>query len=416
MRQNSRKRIGGFSLSLLMAVCFVSAVAAAPKDKELKSVEQQIEREKERKKVLQEQSRQLLLETAGLRRELIDAARGAQEKEALLTKLERQLSELVQEADLREQALAEQRRRLAGTLGALGRLSRNAPQAMLFFPGKPTDMVRSAMLLRIAVPRLGDRAETLSKEIESLSVVKKDIANKLLSLRQANAALDEERAGLRQLLDRKSVLRRETEAAVRKNSRRMRNLAAKAQDMRELMARLRKDSQTEPPAPVKPPKQVAALPPEPTVRAPVPEISGAAPGGMRMFPKRGPLTLPVRGRLVSRYGESTNFGNTEKGIRLETRPDAQVVSPFDGKVVFAGPFRAYGQILIIEHQGGYHTLLAGLARIDAVVGQWLLAGEPLGAMATRKNEKPILYVELRRNGQPINPLPWITAEKQKVRG
>ena len=137
---------------------------------------------------------------------------------------------------------------------------------------------------------------------------------------------------------------------------------------------------------------------------------------MRRFPERGPLTLPVRGKLVGRYGQSTNFGNTAKGVRLETRPDAQVVTPFDGKVVFAGPFRTYGQILIIEHRGGYHTLLAGLAQIDAVVGQWLLAGEPLGSMSTRKSGKPVLYVELRRNGQPINPLPWITAEKQKVRG
>ncbi|NKB58145.1 MAG: peptidoglycan DD-metalloendopeptidase family protein [Alphaproteobacteria bacterium] len=419
MQRSSRLLLRGIALSFLIVTCGGAAALAAPKQKDLQSVERQIEQEKERKKVLEAQSRKLLLETAALRRELIGAARNAQEKEGLLTRLEGQLSELVREAETREKALAAQRQQLAGTLGALGRLSRNTPQALLFFPGEPTDVVRSAMLLRITIPRLGDRAATLAREIESLSVVKKDIASKLLSLRQASAALDEERAGLRQLLGRKSTLRRETETAYRKNTRRMRDLAAKARNLRELMARLHNDSdekapESQPPAAAAPPEK----PEEKTARAPapLPDSPSGPPGGLRVFPERGPLTLPVRGRLVGRYGESTNFGNTAKGIRLETRFDAQVVAPFDGKVVFAGPFRNYGQILIIEHRGGYHTLLAGLARIDAVVGQWLLAGEPLGAMATRKTEKPVLYVELRRNGQPINPLPWITAEKQRVRG
>ena len=124
----------------------------------------------------------------------------------------------------------------------------------------------------------------------------------------------------------------------------------------------------------------------------------------------------MRGRLIGRYGESSNFGNTVRGIRLETRSEAQVVTPFDGKVVFAGPFRTYGQVLIIEHRGGYHTILAGLGLVDVVVGQWLLAGEPVGLMATPKVAKPILYVELRRDGQPINPLPWITDKNRRVRG
>lgn len=411
VRRSNRPSFRAILISLIVFLCAGVTAYAAPKEKDLRSVEQQIEQEKARKKALEARSRKLLLETAALRRELIDVARSAQEKEALLTKLEEQLSRLIREAAQRETALAEQRRRLAGTLGALTRLSRNAPQALLVYPGAPTDMVRSALLLRVSVPRLGDRASVLAREIESLNQVKKDIAGKLLSLRQADADRDEERHRLRRLLDRKSVLRRETEAAYRKNTRRMRDLAAKARTLRDLIAGLR----VKPAAPAGKP-QIAALPRAPELSLGPPRPPQTLPGGLRQFPERGPLTLPVRGRLVGRYGESTNFGNTAKGLRLETRPDAQVVAPFDGKVVFAGPFRTYGQILIIEHQGGYHTLLAGLAQMDAVVGQWLLAGEPLGSMATRKGGKPILYVELRRNGQPINPLPWITAEKRRVRG
>lgn len=411
MRRSDRPLFRSVFLALLIALGTAAAAQAQPKEKDLRSVEKQIEREKQRKKALEAQSRKLSLETAALRRELIEVARSAQEKEALLTSLEAQLSRLVREAEDREAALADQRRRLAGTLGALARLSRNAPQALLVYPGAPTDMVRSALLLRVSVPRIGDRAATLAREIDALTQVKKDIAGKLLSLRQADAARDEERNRLRRLLERKGALRRETEAAYRQNAKRMRNLAAKAQTLRDLVAGLREKPAKTPNRP-----QVAAIPRPPDPAATPRRAPDGPPSGLRRFPERGPLTLPVRGRLVGRYGESTNFGNTVKGIRLETRPDAQVVTPFDGKVVFAGPFRTYGQILIIEHRGGYHTLLAGLAQIDAVVGQWLLAGEPLGSMATRKGGKPILYVELRRNGQPINPLPWITAEKRRVRG
>jgi septal ring factor EnvC (AmiA/AmiB activator) len=104
-----------------------------------------------------------------------------------------------------------------------------------------------------------------------------------------------------------------------------------------------------------------------------------------------------------------------RGIVLETRPGAQVIAPYDGQVVFAGPFRGYGLLLIIEHAEGYHTLLAGMARVDSAVGQHLLVGEPVGVMGQAEG-KPRLYVELRHNGQPVNPLPWLTAHKTKVTG
>jgi septal ring factor EnvC (AmiA/AmiB activator) len=144
----------------------------------------------------------------------------------------------------------------------------------------------------------------------------------------------------------------------------------------------------------------------------------------RPFPASGKdVVLPVRGRLAARFGAAaTEFGES-KGIVLSTRANAQVVAPFDGKVVFEGPFRSYGQILIIEHRGGYHTVLAGLGRVDAVVGQWLLAGEPVGVMGssgmaatdqgasgdspgTSAQDHPKLYVELRHKGQPVDPAPW----------
>ena len=127
------------------------------------------------------------------------------------------------------------------------------------------------------------------------------------------------------------------------------------------------------------------------------------------------MALPVGGRIVTNYDESDNVGH-KKGIVIETRPNAAVISPFDGQIAFAGPFRHYGLLLIIDHGDGYHTLLAGMGSIDGTVGQLLLAGEPVGQMKNSSKEKPKLYMELRNNGAPFDPMPWLMAENGKVSG
>jgi len=127
------------------------------------------------------------------------------------------------------------------------------------------------------------------------------------------------------------------------------------------------------------------------------------------------MVYPASGTVALRYGETDEFGVSSKGLTLLTRPGAVVVAPFDGRVEFAGPFKGYGQILIIQHGDGYHSLLAGLDRIDEAVGDWLVAGEPVGVMGS-SDPKPRLYLELRHNGQPINPLPWLATRDEKVSG
>ena len=137
----------------------------------------------------------------------------------------------------------------------------------------------------------------------------------------------------------------------------------------------------------------------------------------RSFPSTGQsLIVPARGKVKTRFGQTQSDGRAARGIVIAARKGAQVVAPYDGKVVYAGEFRSYGQILIIEHGGRYHTLLAGLGRVDAVVGQWLLAGEPVGILGGASGSAPELYLELRRAGEPINPLPWLATTGDKVRG
>jgi septal ring factor EnvC (AmiA/AmiB activator) len=139
---------------------------------------------------------------------------------------------------------------------------------------------------------------------------------------------------------------------------------------------------------------------------------------------RGRLPMPAQGRQVLGFGEKTQYGGQSKGLVLETRTGAQVTSPCDGWIVYAGEFRSYGQLLIINAGGGYHVLLAGLSQIDVQPGQFVLGGEPVGTMSgwtqqaqsATANNAPVLYVEFRKDGTAIDPDPWWVQGHQKVQG
>jgi septal ring factor EnvC (AmiA/AmiB activator) len=184
-----------------------------------------------------------------------------------------------------------------------------------------------------------------------------------------------------------------------------------------------------------PPAKVAILTPPPPTKQSIIEL---APSGGSLIPgspgrikpaipfasARGKLPLPAQGRRALDFGDKTQYGGQSKGIVIETRYAAQVTSPCDGWVVYAGEFRSYGQLLIINAGDGYHVLLAGLSQIDVQPGQFVLAAEPVGTMRGGQRSSPVsaqisgpvLYVELRKNGHPIDPDPWWASGQQKVQG
>jgi septal ring factor EnvC (AmiA/AmiB activator) len=138
---------------------------------------------------------------------------------------------------------------------------------------------------------------------------------------------------------------------------------------------------------------------------------------------RGMLPIPVQGHRVLTFGEKTQYGSQSKGVVIETRHLAQVVSPCDGWIVYAGEFRSYGQLLIINAGGGYHILLAGLSQIDAQLGQFVLTGEPVGVMSAAakssthaQDNAPVLYIEFRKDQRPVDPDPWWSDGSRKVQG
>jgi septal ring factor EnvC (AmiA/AmiB activator) len=386
-----------------LAVPVSKARAETEADSRLQDVERRIEADRARQAALERRGKALTREVAALKRELVASAKATQSHEARLSRLEGRLKTLRRDEFAKRRTLERRRGDLGHTLAALQRLAAYPPKAAVALPGSARDTVRSALLLRTVIPHLETRAATLRRELAELGVLRGEISQQRHRVQRAGRALDSERRNLATLLARKAKLRRRTEAERRRVATRLDTLAAEAKTLRELIAGLEAES-----------RAAEAVEPDGTTTE---EAALMQPGGLRRFAEgRGLITLPVIGRMVRVFDQAARTGTYNKGIIIKVRPGAQVVAPYDGRVAFAGPFRGYGQILIIEHGGGYHTLLAGIRRIDSVVNQWLLAGEPVGVMGPSSSGPPTLYLEIRLNGQPIDPLPWLAINQARVNG
>ena len=120
--------------------------------------------------------------------------------------------------------------------------------------------------------------------------------------------------------------------------------------------------------------------------------------------------------MNSRFGDKSDRVNSAQGVYIATGAGAQVVSPVAGEVAYAGSYRRYGLLLIIRESDRYHMILAGMDRLNVTVGQKLLAGEPVGVMGKVQKSAPTLYLELRKRGEPVNPLPWLAASRRGATG
>lgn len=403
-----------------MALSFpINAARAesAPPQSQLDKVEKSLNDARERQKRIDEQVARARRELADIRARLVRAAGTAQAQEDAVAEIEGRLDELQASERQKTADLERRRSELAATLSALARLTRTPPEAMIASPESAVDTLRSSALLGSIVPELQQRAAALRNELDQLAEIKRQLSDQQQKLGQAIAKLDAERKALDRLLSEKARTEQQFEAEQQAEAARLAKLGEQATDLKALVQRLAEDerrrkakAEAEAEARAKAEteaarQRLAALPP-PTEPAPLPSAN----------PGAGLITVPAHGHVVELFGRSNNNGVINKGVTIETRPGAQVVAPADGEIVFAGPFRGYGRLLIIAHGDGYHSLLAGFAHIDGTVGQWLLAGEPVGQMADEDGQKPLLYVEVRRKGEPIDPVLWLSASERKVSG
>ena len=433
LRPETRHRLAlpaALSAVVILSWPALAETAAPAPAERLEQVEKAIDSSRDRKRALEDEAARLAQEAADLKAQLIRAAAAAQNQEAAVTALEDRLAVLIDQEQAKASLLRQRRHELAVTLSALARLSRTPPEAMIASPEAALDTLRSSLLLGKIVPELEQKAAALKTDLEALTALRRSVGEEQARLATAISGLDQERKSLDRLLQEKSRQQQHMMAQSRDEGRRAAQLAAEASDLKSLLEKLAEEDRrhaAEAAAAARAEAEAAARARAEAAARTAAEAaaqSGAKPAPTRLAAlpppeerRGGDATgLPARGRVIGHFGQPNDNGVIARGITIETRPSAEVTAPASGKIVFAGPFRGYGQLLIIAHAGGYHILLAGFARIDGTVGQLLSAGEPVGRMGSEDGRKPNLYVELRRNGEPINPIPWLAASERKVSG
>jgi murein hydrolase activator len=398
---------------LAVAVLSASAIAEDSPQDQLKSVESAIDRGKAETDAARKATDALAAEVAVLRDQSVTAARQEQAHEAVLADIAARRAALAADWRAKSDALARDGGREKGLLAALVKVAEAPPESFFFAPEPPLRSFRAALLMARAVPAVAAKTAVLKQDIEAVETSQNAVADAEQRERQARQAVADDQARIEQLIARKSALQQAAARSLDDHRRQLVALAAQAVNLRDLIDRIeaerRKEEAERALTPEHEPHDAVAV-----VAPPPVQPDPSAPRHHRPFDQaKGEVAFPVTGSLVGRFGGSDAFGAQSRGLTFETASGAQVVAPFDGQVEFAGPFRGYGQILIIAHGDGYHSLLAGLDRLESSVGQWLVTGEPVGTMADGAG-KPRLYLELRHNNQPINPAPWFTTRVEKV--
>ncbi|MGD9637953.1 MAG: murein hydrolase activator EnvC [Alphaproteobacteria bacterium] len=376
-----------------------------PSSEDLAKLEEQAAAEKEESKTLKKKAESIGKEIKETRQKMIGVAREIQGQEEILSNLETKLDSLEQEQKDLITKLTKNDKRLIKLIGTLESLAMNPTETIIVQPLEPIDIIRSIGLMKDSIPSIEAYADSIKDDLKTLSSLKAMIQAQYSRISFVRTNLDIEHEEMQKLHKQRLEQKKATETEGKKAAARAKKLAEKADDLRDLLKvleeeKIKKEKERQ--------AELAAKAVKDKEKIKIKEnLANKIIDDTISFAKaRGNLPSPVRGKIVTVYGETTKSGSHARGITIETRSNAQVIAPFDGTVLFAGSFRGYGQLLIIEHGGGYHTLLAGMNRIDVSVNQSLLAGEPVGLMS--KDKAPDLYLELRKDGQPINPLPWLS--------
>ena len=411
--------IFGITLICFGLVLFESKLSCAKdiSESEVVKIEKEAKEKVLESKKLQAQAIQLNLELSKMNKDAILLANAIQKNESNISKFEEELSKLKEDVKIKEDAFRVENDSLIQIIASLQNMSLNPSESVILQPHSPVNLIRSAILLRETVPFINEKSSKLRVDLDALYTQKMKLEKLVKKTIESQEKLQKQQAKMKDVLEKKTILRKNIENKGEEAQKIAENLASKAKDLRDLLEELERQKEIERKKREEQ-ERLLALKKEQEEREKQKEIKTVKiidgethktikeqNKGGRFQKAKGNLTKPCSGNIVTEYGQAISKGVTSKGIVYKTRSLAQVIAPYDGTVIFSGPFKGYGNITIVEHGDGYLSLLAGLGQIDCEVGQMLLAGEPVGTMPDNKDAK--LYVEIRKDRHPINPKPWI---------
>jgi septal ring factor EnvC (AmiA/AmiB activator) len=407
--------------------------ATAPAPDAIKQREQELEATRAQQKSATDLQDKLRADIAAigqdrskLNAQLIDIAARVRGIETRIADAEARLRPLdAREAQIRS-SLDSRTAEIAEVLSALQRAGRRTPPALLVRPEDALSSLRAAMLLGSVVPEMRARAGKLAGDLGELMTLRKAIATERDQLARDRDKITEDQTRLASLVEERQRKQSAAEKDMEAETARAVALARQVDSLTGLIAKMEQDVMGAAKAAAAANLQGApvALNGKPNLNAL--KNPGRLSPALAFASAKGLFAFPVNGVKIREFGGSDGVGGVEKGISLASRPGAQVTTPCDGWVVYAGPFRSYGQLLILNAGGGYHVLIAGMERISVSIGQFVLTGEPIATMGSTSQiasvlaanaNQPVLYIEFRKDGTPIDPGPWWAAsEGEKVRG
>lgn len=392
---------------------------------ELQTLQSEISLSEQRKQELANQIDSLEKDRATINRTLIETSTNSRNIEKRISKVEIRLSQLRDEQEDVRVFLNSKKALLMEVLGALQRMGRNPPPALLVKPEDALSSVRSAILLGSVVPEMRSETEILLGQLKDLVRISNEIETQREALTVELVSLAGEEEKLNLLLIEKRKLAGQAQDKLLQENAKAAELAAKATSLNDLINSLEVEIESAQQA-----AEAARLAEIEQKRLEEQRIAtgrtfekdeafsdpGRTAPAISFAAAKGLLPQPVEGFQLASFGQNDGAGDKTKGISLEARENVRVISPADAWVVYAGPFRSYGQLLIMNAGQGYHIVLAGMEKINIQPGQFVLLGEPIGTMGAQRiasaglvdvnTTKPILYVEFRKDGKSIDPNPW----------
>jgi septal ring factor EnvC (AmiA/AmiB activator) len=356
--------------------------------------------------------------------QMIDTAARVRDVEANISAAQTRLDALNEQEQALQKSLDQRRAVIVEVIAALQRMGRQPPPALIVSPEDALRAIRTAITLGAVLPEMRSQTDTLAGDLAALLNIRKEIVAQRERLGSELDRLGREQLRVSLLIDQRQKRQTNAEQALAGERQRAADLARQVDNIKDLITKLEAGLDSAKRATRDADRGIAN-------DATHPELAALSDPG-RLTPAvafadmRGHLHLPVNGARIREFGGPNGSGGTQKGLSIAARPGGEITAPCDGWVVYAGRFRSYGQLLILNAGGGYHVLLAGMERISVDLGQFVLTGEPVAVMGsgsqgpstgTSGPTQPVLYVEFRKDGAPIDPSPWwATNEGEKVRG
>ena len=395
----------------------------------LRTLQQAIEASEGRRKALANDIDTFRTDRAKFQSQLIELTAKVAADEAKLSDATTRLGRLAGQQDEQRHALDARRAQVAEVLAVLQRMNRKPPPALLVEPEDVLKAIRTSMLLGAVLPGMRKQMETVAHDLADLVRTRQAVEDERRSADQQVTALRAERNRLSDLIEARQVALGKAQADLAGERERATRMAEQAGSLKELIGRMEREgglASQAAAAAQSSDRRLAALGAGAAKGMPFKDPGRLAPA-VAFANTRGALPQPVSGTVLRHYGEDDGTGGTEKGTLFETSAKAVVASPADGWVAYAGPYRSWGQLLILNVGDGYYIVLAGMDRVNVSLGQFVLAGEPVAAMGDGSTKtaaaialgaaQPVLYVEFRKDGATIDPGPWwAKPELQKVRG